>query len=122
MTYFLDLEDFLVAARRIVPDVTVVDYGLLESALARPRTCVFGEDAYPSIFEKAAALLESLARNRALFDGNKRCAWMATVLFLGLNGVAVPSNPDNDEALVLSVATGTLAIGNIASELAKIAM
>ncbi|HEX3732932.1 MAG TPA: type II toxin-antitoxin system death-on-curing family toxin [Mycobacteriales bacterium] len=120
MTDFLDLEDFLMATRRVVPNLTVLDYGLLKSALARPQVTVFGEDAYLTVFEKAAALLESLARNRALADGNKRCAWMATVLFLGLNGVAIPSNPDNDEALVLAVATGQLNMSEIASELAKL--
>ncbi|MGI8647952.1 MAG: type II toxin-antitoxin system death-on-curing family toxin [Acidimicrobiales bacterium] len=121
MTTFLELEDFLAAARRILPGVTVLDYGLLESALARPQASVFGEDAYPTIFEKAAALLESLARNHALADGNKRCAWMGTVLFLGLNGVAVPSNPDNDESLVIAVAAGQPKVSEIASELAKLA-
>lgn len=121
MTTFLELEDFLAAARRILPGVTVLDYGLLESALARPQASVFGEDAYPTIFEKAAALLESLARNQALADGNKRCAWMGTVLFLGLNGIAVPSNPDNDESLVIAVAAGQLKVSEIASELAKLA-
>ncbi len=99
----------------------MLDYGLLESALARPQASVFGEDAYPTIFEKAAALLESLARNHALADGNKRCAWMGTVLFLGLNGVAVPSNPDNDESLVIAVAAGQPKVSEIASELAKLA-
>jgi death-on-curing protein len=120
MTDFLKLEDFLAAAQRIVPGVAVADYGLLESALARPQASVFGSDAYPTIFEKAAALLESLARNHPLVDGNKRCAWMSTVLFLGLNGVTVPSNPDIDEALVLAVATGRLNVSEIASELAKL--
>ncbi len=121
MTVFLALEDFLVAARRIVPEVTVADYGLLESALARPRASVFGQDAYPTGYEKAAALLESLARNHALVDGNKRCAWMATRLFLGLNGVNI-SHPDPDtvEALVLAVATGRLGVHEIATELAKL--
>lgn len=121
MTDFLGLEDFLIAARRIVPGVTVLDYGLLESALTRPRASVFGEDAYLSIFEKAAALLESLARNHALADGNKRCAWMATILFLGLNGTTIPARPESDEIFVIAVATGKLAVSEIASELVQLA-
>lgn len=121
MTDFLKLEDFLAAARRIVPGVTVLDYGLLESALARPQASVFGQDAYPTIFEKAAALLESLARNHALTDGNKRCAWMGTRIFLGLNGVNITRpDPDIVEALVLAVATGQLGVNRTASELAKL--
>lgn len=121
MTEFLELEDFLTAARRILPGVTVLDYGLLESALARPQASVFGEDAYPTIFEKAAALLESLARNHALADGNKRCAWMGTRVFLGLNGVGITQpNPDIVESLVIAVAAGQLKVSEIASELAKL--
>ena len=72
MTEFLDLDDVLEIARQAVEgDVAVGDYGLLESALARPRASVFGQDAYPDLHLKAAALLHSLARNHALVDGNK---------------------------------------------------
>jgi death-on-curing protein len=67
MTDYLDLEDLLEIAREAVGrDVVVRDYGLLESALARPRASVFGQDAYPDLHLKAAALLHSLARNHAL--------------------------------------------------------
>ena len=67
MIEYLDLEDLLEVARRAVgEDVAVRDYGLLESALARPRASVFGQDAYPDVHRKAAALLQSLARNHAL--------------------------------------------------------
>ncbi len=78
MIEYLDLDDLLEIARRAVGDeVKVRDYGLLESALARPRASVFGQDAYPDLHLKAAALLHSLARNRALVDGNKRLSWTA---------------------------------------------
>ena len=53
----------------------VGDYGLIDSALARPRASVFGQGAYPDLHLKVAALLHSLARNHALVDGNKRLAW-----------------------------------------------
>lgn len=67
MIEYLDLEDLLDIARVAVgEDVAVGDYGLLESALARPRASVFGEDAYPDLHLKAAALMHSLARNHAL--------------------------------------------------------
>jgi len=78
MTEYLDLDDLLEIARAAVgEDVVVRDYGLLESALARPRASVFGHDAYQDLHVKAAALLHSLARNHALVDGNKRLAWTA---------------------------------------------
>jgi Fic/DOC family len=82
MTDFLDLEDLLDIARATLGwDPEVRDYGLLESALARPRASVFGRDAYPELHLKAAALLHSLARNHALVDGNKRMAWTACRTF-----------------------------------------
>jgi death-on-curing protein len=69
MTDYLDLEDLLEIAREAIGrDVVVRDYGLLESARARPRASVFGHDAYPDLHLKAAALLHSLARNRAPED------------------------------------------------------
>ena len=64
----------------------VRDVGLLESAAARPRTSLWGGDAYPTLGSKAAALLDSLVNNHALVDGNKRLGWLATVVFLDLNG------------------------------------
>jgi death-on-curing protein len=77
---FLDLDDLLhVAERALGAAPQVRDVGLLQSALARPRASVTGEDAYISIHAKAAALLHSLARNHGLVDGNKRLA-LAAVL------------------------------------------
>jgi death-on-curing protein len=75
---FLDLEDLLHVARRTLENVEIRDVGLLESASARPRSTAFGEDAYPSIHLKAAAMLHSIARNHPLVDGNKRLALAAT--------------------------------------------
>jgi death-on-curing protein len=89
-------------------EVVVRDVGLLESALARPQTTVFGEDAYPTLHLKAAALLHSLARNHALVDGNKRLAWAATAVFLGINGHRVVACQDDVVDFVLSVASGEL--------------
>ena len=84
---FLDLDDLLhVAGRTLGGHVPVRDHGLLESALARPRATVFGKNAYPTLEDKAAALLHSLARNHALVDGDKRLALAGTIAFLGLNG------------------------------------
>jgi death-on-curing protein len=109
VTSYPDLEDLLeVAAAAIVPaEVLVRDFGLLESALARPQASAFGEDAYPDIWTKAAALLESLARNRALIDGNKRLSWVATRYFLAINDHDLAVIPAVEiDAFVRSVAQG----------------
>ena len=106
---YLDLEDLLHIARRILPSVELRDVGLLESAAARPQSSAFGEDAYPSLHTKAAALLHSSARNRALVDGNKRLALAAVLAFYGLNGVRVKLTNDEAYELVVAVAVDGVA-------------
>jgi|UPI00041C30CA death-on-curing protein len=107
MTEYLDLEDLLEIARRTIGDeVAVHDYGLLQSALARPRASVFGEDAYPDLFVKAAALTHSLARNRALVDGNKRLSWIACRTFLAINEEWLAAPEEDRFDFVIAVATG----------------
>lgn len=108
MTVYLDLEDLLLVAARAVGDVVVRDYGLLESAVARPRTTVAGAEAYPDIHTKAAALLHSLCRNHALVDGNKRLAWTACQVFLGLNGEWVTASEDDRFDVMIAVASGAI--------------
>jgi death-on-curing protein len=117
---YLSLEDLLrIADAAVDGDVIVRDIGLLESALGRPRATVFGADAYPSLHLKAAALLHSLARNHALVDGNKRLAWAATAVFLGINGHRVVTGQDEVVDLVLAVAAGVLDdLEKIAAQLA----
>jgi death-on-curing protein len=106
---YLDLEDLLaIAAAAVDGDIAVRDYGLLESAAARPAASVFGADAYPDAFTKAAALLHSLATNHPLVDGNKRLAWLATVVFLDLNGHPVTGTDDEIVDLVVAVADGSV--------------
>jgi death-on-curing protein len=106
---FLDLDELLyIAQRTLGDDPAVRDYGLLESALARPRASAFGEDAYDGIHDKAAALLHSLARNHALIDGNKRLALAAVIAFYGMNGLRLTLTNDEAYRLVVSVATGEL--------------
>ncbi|ORJ55530.1 type II toxin-antitoxin system death-on-curing family toxin [Mycobacterium simiae] len=109
MTEFLDLEDLLDIAREAVGNNVVVgDYGLLESALARPRASVFGQDAYRDLHLKAAALLQSLARNHALVDGNKRLAWIACRTFLAINAHWVSAPEDERFDFVIGVATSAI--------------
>ena len=106
---FLDLDALLhVATRTLQSTPEIRDHGLLESALARPQATAFGEDAYPTIHEKAAALLHSLARNHALVDGNKRLALAATIAFYGMNGLRLTLTNDEAYDLVIAVASGEL--------------
>jgi death-on-curing protein len=109
VTLYVTVEQALRIARAAVGGpVEVRDVGLLESAVHRPRASVLGQDAYPDLLTKAAALMHSLARNHPLVDGNKRLAWLATYVFCAKNGVEL--DPDDDAAydLVIAVAAGTL--------------
>ncbi|WP_411079345.1 type II toxin-antitoxin system death-on-curing family toxin [Streptomyces sp. cmx-18-6] len=105
---YLSSEDVLVIAEHACDDMQIVirDAGLLESAVHRPSAAMFGEEAYPDLIDKAAALLQSLAVNHPLFDGNKRTAWLSCVTFLAMNGVDLRPDIDAAERLVIDVATG----------------
>ncbi|GHG02576.1 type II toxin-antitoxin system death-on-curing family toxin [Streptomyces hydrogenans] len=107
---YLSAEDVLVIAGYAVDDQVVVvrDAGLLESAVHRPSAAMFGEEAYPDLVDKAAALLQSLAVNHPFVDGNKRTAWLSCVTFLAMNGVQLRPDIDAAERLVIDVATGSL--------------
>ncbi|MFJ1804630.1 MULTISPECIES: type II toxin-antitoxin system death-on-curing family toxin [unclassified Streptomyces] len=120
--HYLTLPELMDLTRRLEAD-EVRDYGLLDSALARPRSSVFGQDAYPDVWRKAAALMESLARNHGLVDGNKRIAWYATWVFLHLEGHPLDAGFDVDEAerFVLDVCQGALDVPAIASRLPRFA-
>ena len=80
--------------------------GALKSALARPRATFGGQPLYPSLLEKAAALLESLCLNHPFVDGNKRVAYAATGVFLELNGWRLRADTDDAASFVLEVAAG----------------
>ena len=116
--HYLTLPELLNLAERL-GESEVRDYGLLESALARQRASIFGQDAYPDIWHKAAALMESLARNHALVDGNKRLAWYATMVFLTINGHPIREDFDVDKAeqFVLAVCQGQMDVPKIAEML-----
>lgn len=113
---YLDLEDLLGLVRRLGLG-PVRDVGLLDAAAARPRSSAFGTDAYQTLTLKAAALLHSLAHNHALVDGNKRLAWLATVVFLDLNGRSVALTDDEAFDLVMEIAEGKLEVDDIAGRL-----
>lgn len=97
-------------------DFVIRDPGLLASAIARPQTSIYGAEAYPNLWMKAAALLESLALNHALVDGNKRIALVLTDVFLGLNGWDLLDTPEHVD-YVLAVCTGQMGLGDSADHL-----
>lgn len=105
-----NIEHVLFIASRVNDGHAMVrDSGLLQASIYRPATNVFGVEAYPTVWEKAAALLHSLSRNHPFIDGNKRTALLTCLLLLEMNGI-IPGVPDTDEleALVVDVATGKL--------------
>lgn len=119
---YLDLDDLLLLATAILGHPPPIrDLGLLSAAIARPRASAFGDDAYPEIWSKAAALLHSLVKNHALVDGNKRLGWLACAVFLDLNGID-PTTASNDDVfdLVTRVAAEPIEVPKVASELKAI--
>ena len=118
MTVFLDVEDLL----GLIEDLKVgplKDVGLLESAARRPATSLWGQDAYPSLELKAAALIDSLVNNHALVDGNKRLGWLATLVFLDINGVCIEAPDDDAYDLVIAVANSEIGLPEIAGAFAR---
>jgi death-on-curing protein len=104
---YLSHDDHLKVAARVIGSQPLVrDHGLLEAAAFRPQASVFGADAYPTLWDKAAAMMESLARNHPLVDGNKRLALAGTVVFLGMNGFRLTMNNDEAYDFTIKVSTG----------------
>jgi death on curing protein len=116
---YLTLPELLhIAERALGSEPDVRDYGLLESAAARPQASAFGGEVYPDLDAKAAALLHSLARNHALVDGNKRLALAAVIAFYGVNGRRLTLTNDEAYELVIKVAAGHLdSVDDIAARL-----
>ena len=121
MTEYLDLDDLLAAADAALGSrADVRDVGLLQAAVVRPQATAFGEEAYPTLDEKAAALLQSIVAGHPLVDGNKRLGWVAIRLFYRLNDADVRPTPDEAFDLVVSVAGGDRRdVAEIAGTLAR---
>ena len=119
-TDYLNLEDLLEIAAGVIESPVVRDLGLLALAAARPQMSVFGQDAYPTFPEKAAAVMHSVARNHALVDGNKRLAWSATRVFCLLNGRDLRLGVDEAERLVVAVAAGSVDVPDLTEVLGRL--
>jgi death-on-curing protein len=117
-----DLDDLIDLARALLGDPPPIrDVGLLGSAAARPQATAFGHDAYPDVVTKAAALLQSIVSNHALVDGNKRLGWLATAVFLELNGFNA-SKIANDDVydLVIRIASTSASLEDITTRLSRL--
>lgn len=119
---YLDLDDVISLAVMLLGEPAPIrDAGLLGSAVARPQTTLFGEDAYADTWTKAAALLHSIVNNHALIDGNKRLGWLATAVFLETNGVVVTRISNGDVYdLVIRIASTDVGVDDIAQALERL--
>lgn len=95
----------------------LADFGLVDAAVQRPMQSAFGQDAYPGIHEKAAALFHSLVKNHAFIDGNKRTAVIALGVFYLLNGWKLVAEQGQIVDLALGVAEGTIDVVTLAATL-----
>jgi death-on-curing protein len=116
VTELLTFEDALAVLDEM--HLVLADPGLLASAVGRPASTVFGEDAYPDLLTKVAALLESVVRNHALIDGNKRAGWALAMVTLWLNDYELDYDEDEAFVMVTSVADGSSRLAEITHWLA----
>jgi len=116
LTAYLELADYLLIAERVLglPAEAIANFdriGLAESALAAPQAGFGGVEAYPDFVTKAAVLCWHLVKNHPLPDGNKRCAFLATVEFAERNGRAwlpAPGDPDETDQVIRAVASSEM--------------
>ena len=110
--HYLTLNEVLETHRRVAHQsggtIGIHDLGALESAIAQPRMTFGGAELYPTIVEKAAALGFSLIQNHPFVDGNKRTAHAAMETFLVLNGWEIHASVDEQERIILQVASGEI--------------
>ena len=119
----LGYEQTLLIYRRVLEETGgsagIRDEGSLRSALARPQASFGGQDLYPTLFEKAAALAESLARNHPFVDGNKRMALACMRVLLKLNGFQVTASQEAKVSLILQIVEHKVTVQDVAKWLAK---
>ena len=115
MITYLTSDDVLLINHRFVGPDELRDFGLLDGAVMRPQQSLFREDAFPTIHEKAAALLHGLARNHPFVNGNKRTAWTATAMFYLVNGYNLRAHAVDVVGLTVDVAEGQIGVEDIAA-------
>lgn len=119
MTNFLSPQQVLFIHARLLAETGgepgLFNLGLLESAVARPQATFDGVDLYPNLFDKATALMESLALNHPFMDGNKRVAITAAALFLRRNGYQLIADNAELERFTMEVVMGQVPLAEIAA-------
>lgn len=107
---YLSISETLELHERLIASsggaIGIRDLGALESAVSQPHASFGGQDLYPDVMAKAAALCFSLVMNHPFLDGNKRVGHAAMETFLLLNGFEINSEVDEQEKIVLSLAAG----------------
>lgn len=115
---YLTAEQVLFIHSRLIDETGgshgIRDVGLLQSAIAKPMATFGGEDLYSDIFQKAAALMESLIKNHPFIDGNKRTAISSTGIFLRINGYSLETSQKELEDFTLNMATGKASLDDAA--------
>lgn len=125
MTIFLTTEEvvaghyFLMKQMNDLDQAGIKDLAVLESAVNRPMQTVFGEDAYPTLFDKAAAFLESLVKNHCFVNGNKRTAYLSTKAFLRVNGYEFNMARDETVEFIVDIAMGKYELKDISKRIEK---
>lgn len=121
MVCYLELGDYCRIAGEVLglnPEqvAELPNIGLADSALAMPRAAFGDHEAFPTLIEKAAILVERLTRNHPLPDGNKRCAFLSLERFLAVNGRPIlHADPDTDVPMVERIAAGDASQEEIAA-------
>lgn len=120
---YLTIEDLLEIHKSVVENTGgaegIRSIPLLDSAVARPQATFGGVDLYPTLSEKAAALLHSVISNHPFVDGNKRTGFTAMDVFLRLNGFQLTTGEDEKYDFVISVATGTIPFSKMTDWIAQ---
>ncbi|MEW6009454.1 MAG: type II toxin-antitoxin system death-on-curing family toxin [Candidatus Omnitrophota bacterium] len=115
---YLSIEQILLAHQELIKRYGgshgIRDQGLLESAVFRPQASAFGQDAYPTLFEKCAVLGHSLIKNHPFIDGNKRTGFAAMHLMLLINGYDLTSTTKEEVSMAENVALGKMNESEIA--------
>ncbi len=122
---FLDVDDVLeihsMQLEAFGGSAGLRDRGLLESAVAQPRSSFGGDYNHDGLFDMAAAYLFHVVKNHAFVDGNKRAGLLVALVFLDLNGISIEQPSDELHALTVGVAEGSVEKAQIAAELSRIA-
>jgi len=115
VTNYLDSADLLMIASTVGDgDLVMRDAGLLDAAAYRPQATMLGAEAYPTLWLKAAALLDSIVRTRPLAEGNWRLGWLAVVTFCDLNGWWIDADDDTAIDVIRQISRGEVEVPEVA--------